>query len=167
MPISPNEKLRVRQNGNHLTIYYQDRKALDMDVSAREPFLLTRKVTDDYQMLTGKRLHCHNEANEYSSGNVLLRVYNDGIAIRNTEVSYRIPEGTRRWMQQWCDSYEGFFPIDTTYKVKPVPSYSGIFKSAEGWNNRWGYPALLEPRDGVFVLLSEALFIKLIYLLSQ
>ena len=156
MPISPNGKLRVRQNGNHLTIYYQDRKALDMDVSAREPFLLTRKVTDDYQMLTGKRLHCHNEANEYSSGNVLLRVYNDGIAIRNTEVSYRIPEGTRRWMQQWCDSYEGFFPIDTTYKVKPVPSYSGIFKSAEGWNNRWGYPALLEPHDGVFVLLSEA-----------
>ncbi len=156
MPISPNEKLRVRQNGNHLTIYYQDRKALDMDVSAREPFLLTRKVTDDYQMLTGKRLHCHNEANEYSSGNVLLRVYNDGIAIRNTEVSYRIPEGTRRWMQQWCDSYEGFFPLDTTYKVKPVPSFSGIFKSAEGWNNRWGYPALLEPHDGVFVLLSEA-----------
>ena len=156
MPVSPNGKLSVKQDGNHLTVYYQDQEALDLDVSTRAPFLLTRKVTDDYQMLTGKRLHCHNEANEYSSGNMVLRVYNDGIAIRNTEVSYRIPEGTRRWMQQWCDSYEGFFPLDTTYKVKPVPSYSGIFKSTEGWNNRWGYPALLEPRDVVFVLISEA-----------
>ena len=156
MPVSPNGKLSVKQDGNHLTVYYQDQEALDLDVSTRAPFLLTRKVTDDYQMLTGKRLHCHNEANEYNSGNMVLRVYNDGIAIRNTEVSYRIPEGTRRWMQQWCDSYEGFFPLDTTYKIKPVPSYSGIFKSTEGWNNRWGYPALLEPRDGVFVLISEA-----------
>ena len=156
MPVSPNGKLSVKQDGNHLTVYYQDQEALDLDVSTRAPFLLTRKVTDDYQMLTGKRLHCHNEANEYSSGNMVLRVYNDGIAIRNTEVSYRILEGTRRWMQQWCDSYEGFFPLDTTYKVQPVPSYSGIFKSTEGWNNRWGYPALLEPRDGVFVLISEA-----------
>ena len=156
MPISPNGKLSVKQDGTQLTVYYLDQKALDMDVSTKAPFLFTRKVTDDYQMLTGKRSHCMNEANEYRSNNVLLRVYNDGIAIRNSEVSYRIPEGTRRWMQQWCDSYEGFFPLDTTYKVKPVPSYSGIFKSAEGWNNRWGYPALLEPRDEVFVLLSEA-----------
>ena len=37
-----------------------------------------------------------------------------------------------------------------------VPSFSGIFKSADGFNNRWGYPALLSPADDVFVLLSEA-----------
>ena len=37
-----------------------------------------------------------------------------------------------------------------------MPSYSGTFKSAEGWNNRWGYPALIEPADGVFVLITEA-----------
>ena len=59
-------------------------------------------------------------------------------------------------MQQWCDSYEGFFPLSTTYKQKPVPSYSGTFKSSEGWNNRWGYPALLEPQKGVFALITEA-----------
>ena len=59
-------------------------------------------------------------------------------------------------MQQWTDSYEGFFPLSTTYKVEPVPSFSGISKSEEGYNNRWGYPALLEPQDGLFVLLSEA-----------
>ena len=59
-------------------------------------------------------------------------------------------------MQQWTDSYEGYFPLSTTYKVEPVPSFSGISKSEEGYNNRWGYPALLEPQDGLFVLISEA-----------
>lgn len=153
---SPNEKICVKQDGNHLTVFYQGKRVLDACVTTDSPLQWVRKVTDDYQMLTGKRLHCHNEANEYRSGDILLRVYNNGIALRNTEVTYRIPEGMHRWMQQWCDSYEGFFPLDTTYKVAPIPSYSGISKSEEGWNNHWGYPALLEPTDGIFVLLSEA-----------
>ena len=153
---SPNEKICVKQDGNHLTVFYQGKRVLDACVTTDSPLQWVRKVTDDYQMLTGKRLHCHNEANEYRSGDILLRVYNNGIALRNTEVTYRIPEGMHRWMQQWCDSYEGFFPLDTTYKIAPIPSYSGISKSKEGWNNHWGYPVLLEPTDGVFVLLSEA-----------
>ena len=153
---SPNEKICVKQDGNHLTVFYQGKMVLDASVTIDSPLQWVRKVTDDYQMLTGKRLHCHNEANEYRSGDILLRVYNNGIALRNTEVTYRIPEGMHRWMQQWCDSYEGFFPLDTTYKIAPIPSYSGISKSKEGWNNHWGYPALLEPTDGIFVLLSEA-----------
>ena len=153
---SPNEKICVKQDGNHLTVFYQGKRVLDASVTTDSPLQWVHKVTDDYQMLTGKRLHCHNEANEYRSGDILLRVYNNGIALRNTEVTYRIPEGMHRWMQQWCDSYEGFFPLDTTYKVAPIPSYSGISKSKEGWNNHWGYPVLLEPTDGVFVLLSEA-----------
>lgn len=45
---------------------------------------------------------------------------------------------------------------NTTYKETPVPSFSGVFKSADGWCNRWAYPALLEPADGVFALISEA-----------
>ena len=153
---SPNEKICVKQDGNHLTVFYQGKMVLDASVTTDSPLQWVRKVTDDYQMLTGKRLHCHNEANEYRSGKMLLRVYNNGIALRNTEVTYRISEGMHRWMQQWCDSYEGFFPLDTTYKIAPIPSYSGISKSKEGWNNHWGYPALLEPTDGIFVLLSEA-----------
>ena len=153
---SPNGKLCVNQDSNHLTVFYQGKMVLDASVTIDSPLQWVRKVTDDYQMLTGKRLHCHNEANEYRSGDMLLRVYNNGIALRNTEVTYRIPEGMHRWMQQWCDSYEGFFPLDTTYKIAPIPSYSGISKSKEGWNNHWGYPALLEPTDGIFVLLSEA-----------
>ena len=121
-------------------------------------------------MLTGKRLACSNEANEYVTTlgegiKMVLRLYNDGIAFRydypeawtgSDPTVFRIPEGTRRWMEQWTDSYEGFFPLSTTYKVEPVPSFSGISKSEEGYNNRWGYPALLEPQDGLFVLLSEA-----------
>ena len=153
---SPNGKLCVKQDGNHLTVFYQGKRVLDASVTTDSPLQWVRKVTDDYQMLTGKRLHCHNEANEYRSGDMLLRMYNNGIALRNTEVTYRIPEGMHRWIQQWCDSYEGFFPLDTTYKIAPIPSYSGISKSKEGWNNHWGYPALLEPTDGIFVLLSEA-----------
>ena len=140
---SPNGKLSVTVEGQMLKVLYQQQQVLEiteshLDASVKE----LGTIKDDYQMLTGKRSHCKNEANEYRCGHVLLRVYNDGIAFRSASPSattYRIPEGTRRWMQQWCDSYEGFFPLSTTYKVAPVPSYSGISKSAEGWNNRWGY----------------------------
>ena len=162
---SPNGKLTADVQDNQLVISYNGQQALAMTVQgiAGQTMIGTGTVKADYQMLAGKKRHCTNEANEYQCGDVTLRMYNDGIAVRTSDISpqpsdiaYRIPEGTRRWMQQWCDSYEGFFPLDTTYKVLPVPSYSGTFKSAEGWNNRWGYPALIEPADGVFVLITEA-----------
>ena len=155
-------------------------------VSGKLRFL--REVKDDYQMIAGKRLHCTNEANEYAApvgqeGRVVVRLYNDGIAFRYEATAgktgkpgisgisgisgelttFRIPEGTRRWMQQWADSYEGFFPLSTTAKQKAVPSYSGQYKDAEGNNVRWGYPALIEVSptpskggEGVFALISEA-----------
>ena len=162
---SPNGKLTADVQDNQLVISYNGQQALAMTVQgiAGQTMIGTGAVKADYQMLAGKKRHCTNEANEYQCGDVTLRMYNDGIAVRTSDINpqpsdiaYRIPEGTRRWMQQWCDSYEGFFPLDTTYKVLPVPSYSGTFKSAEGWNNRWGYPALIEPADGVFVLITEA-----------
>ena len=161
--VSPNGKISVEVKGQCLVINYGQQQVLELSTPVSEEFRKTGTITADYQMLTGKRLHCHNEANEYRSGRLLLRVYDDGIALRDADVAYRIPEGTRRWMQQWCDSYEGFFPMDTTYQVVPVPSYSGISKSAEGWNNRWGYPALLEVRgersevrEPVYALITEA-----------
>ena len=168
-PVSPNGKLTVKAKGQGLVVFYQKQPVLEVlsveGVDAPLKLKFTQRVTADYQMISGKRLHCTNEANEYRSGNLQLRVYNDGIAFRSTtsekandsrQTIYRIPEGTRRWMQQWCDSYEGFFPLETTCQVTPVPSYSGISKSAEGWNNRWGYPALVEPVDGIFTLITEA-----------
>ena len=160
---SPDGRLTAVVEGNSLQVSYKGQQVLRMNLSTEGHLQYSRKVTADYQMLTGKRLHCQNEANEYEIGKAVLRMYNDGIALRNTDVAYHIPEGTRRWMQQWCDSYEGFFPLDTTYKVIPVPSYSGISKSTEGWNNRWGFPALLEVRgqksedkEPVYALITEA-----------
>ena len=179
---SPDGRLSAKTNGNTIIVSWGGLQALeltDLNItqapSSTNPFVFVKKVTDDYQMLTGKRKHCHNEANEYAASagkgvRLVLRMYNDGVALRYeglpstppqgkgeaTQVGYRIKEGTRRWMQQWAESYEGFFPQETTYKVKPVPSFSGTFKSAEGWNNRWGYPALIEAQKGVFVLISEA-----------
>ena len=124
-------------------------------------------------MLEGKRLHCTNEANEYqapigSNAKIVIRLYNDGVAFRYEYIKlenqkqpeehtvYLIPEGTKRWFMQWTEAYEGFFPQTTTYKVKPIRTSSGASTSADGWNNRWGYPALLEPVEGVFALISEA-----------
>ena len=175
---SPNGKISVTLDGVSLKVCYKGQQALDIveaGITAPAAPVFTQHIKADYQMLTGKRRHCVNEANEYRIGTVILRVYNDGVALRHQPltinhepltITYRIPEGTRRWMQQWCDSYEGFFPLSTTYKVAPVPSYSGISKSAEGWNNRWGYPALLESlplspskkkgEEAVYVLITEA-----------
>ena len=169
---SPNGRLSAQAEGMTLVISYEGKKALQMEELpfANTDFSFVRHVKEDYRMLTGKRLACSNEANEYVTTlgegiKMVLRLYNDGIAFRydypeawtgSDPTVFRIPEGTRRWMEQWTDSYEGFFPLSTTYKVEPVPSFSGISKSEEGYNNRWGYPALLEPQDDVFVLLSEA-----------
>ena len=169
---SPNGKLSAQAEGKTLIISYEGKKALQMEEQpfASTDFLFVRNVKEDYRMLTGKRLVCSNEGKEYVATlgegvKMMLRLYNDGIAFRydypeawtgSDPTVFSIPEGTRRWMQQWTDSYEGFFPLSTTYKVEPVPSFSGISKSEEGYNNRWGYPTLLEPQDGLFVLLSEA-----------
>ena len=179
---SPDGRLTLSVDEGQYILYYQGNQVLslsakDMTNQAadfKSPRFV-RRFSTSYRMLAGKRLQCSNEANEYvcqsrvgKNAQLVLRLYNDGLAFRyeykdlkdqkpfEEQTIYRIPEGTKRWMEQWTDSYEGFFPLATTYKVKPVPSYSGISKSDEGWNNRWGYPALLEPVDGVFALISEA-----------
>jgi hypothetical protein len=159
--VSPNGRLSVRQTQGRFVVSYKTKPVLEFTVDGAASIPPeSRHLTADYTMLAGKRSHCTNEANEYQCGSLTLRVYNDGIALRTAScadtVAYRIAEGTRRWMQQWTDSYEGFYPLETSFQSVPVPSYSGIFKSADGWNRRWGYPALLEPTDSVFALISEA-----------
>lgn len=169
---SPNGRISAQTEGGRLVVTYEGKQALLLEdlPFTNQAFTFVRDVKDDYQMLTGKRLVCSNEAKEYTAPleggtTMVLRLYNDGIAFRYEHTGtwkgddptiFRIPEGTRRWMQQWTDAYEGFFPLSTTYQVAPVPSFSGISKSEEGWNNRWGYPVLTEPHDGLFVLISEA-----------
>ena len=135
-------------------------------------FSFEEKVKADYTMISGKRSHCTNVANEYrwsmdEGQTMVLRLYNDGIAFRyeftnlagelpRELTTYQIAEGTRRWMMQWGDGAEGFYPLTTSYKTKPGQSFSGVWKSAEGWNTRWGYPTLIQSADNIFVLISEA-----------
>ena len=168
---SPNGKLTVEPRQQTLVVSYQQQPVIEVETGIETAALRKSKpkrISADYQMIAGKKSHCTNEANEYRCGALVVRIYNDGIALRyeyqglkdakqpEELTAYRIPEGTRRWMQQWAESYEGFFPFNTTAKEKPVPSFSGTFTSPDGFNNRWGYPALLEPADGVFALITEA-----------
>lgn len=170
---SPNGKLSAKINGKSLVINYDKQKVIELADISFDKLRFTRQVKDDYQMQEGKRLHCINEANEYqapigSNAKIVMRLYNDGVAFRYEYIKlenqkqpeehtvYLIPEGTKRWFMQWTEAYEGFFPQTTTYKVKPIRTSSGASTSADGWNNRWGYPALLEPAEGVFALISEA-----------
>ena len=176
---SPNGKISVNPSDKGISVNYGPQKVLQIPTlgyegySSKVELIDKGTVTDDYRMLSGKRLHCTNQAHEFEAKlgenlRLVLRLYDDGVAFRyewsglrnqvlpKEQTTYLIPEGTKRWMQQWTEAYESFFPLTTTYKVEPIPSFSGIFKSAEGYNNRWGYPVLYEPADGLFVLLSEA-----------
>ena len=178
-PVSPNGKLTVTNSGQGIIVNYQQQEVLNIPVlgyegikSNRLKFKSIGKVTANYQMLAGKKSTCTNEANEYVaklSGNLqlVLRLYNDGAAFRyelsglkgklpKEQTAYMIPEGTKRWMLQWTDSYEGFYPMSTTGKIKPIGRMAGVVKSDEGYNLRWGFPTLVEPQEGVFMLLSEA-----------
>jgi hypothetical protein len=86
---SPNGKLTAEVKDNQLTISYNGQQALEMTVQgvSGQPVKSKGTVKADYQMLTGKRRHCTNVANEYQLGNVTLRMYNDGIALRTSALS--------------------------------------------------------------------------------
>ena len=178
-PVSPNGKLSVANTAKGIQICYQNNKALDIPMLGYEgikngklKWKFTGMVKADYQMIAGKKSHCTNEANEYKAAlssnlQMVLRLYNDGVAFRyelsglkgklpKEMTAYQIPEGTKRWLMQWTDSYEGFFPMHTTGKIKPIGRMAGVVKSPDGYNLRWGFPALVEPQEGVFMLLSEA-----------
>ena len=175
---SPNGKISVVSKGDGYVVAYEGKKVIDIPAvgytnSHAGVLRLSKWISADYQMLSGKRLHCSNEANEYRADiangqRLVMRLYNDGIAFRyeltslrdeplpKERTAYLIPEGTKRWMMQWNDAYEGFFPLSTTAKVRPERGADRRAVSTEGFNTRWGYPALIEPANGVFVLISEA-----------
>lgn len=131
------------------------------------------QINEDYRMITGKRSHCTNKGSQriYRFENekqqelqVVFRVYDDGVAFRyildgvdsnagcitNERTTYRIPDGTKRWMQQYSDGgYEGFYPFATNGE-------------SNGKKNPhlWSYPALIEPQDSLFMLITEAGIMK-------
>lgn len=94
-----------------------------------------RRHTDDYTMISGKRLVCHNEANEYTylfndatgaEVRMVFRLYNDGLAFRyemdalkedlvnDEQTTYLIEEGRNRWIQKFELGYEEFYTLRTT-----------------------------------------------------
>lgn len=175
---SPNGKVEWREKADGYAIVYHDGNSecevLDItdvgilmkDGGGKDLKLKTKTpvktVKDSYTMIGGKRRECSNEANETTylyidnigrQQSLTVRAYNDGVAFhyaldglqhtRPTEelTTYRIAEGTKRWMQKWTEPYEEFFPLATT---------------GENENRRWGYPALIQPSDNVFALITEA-----------
>lgn len=170
---SPNGRISMEHRDGRFVVSYRHEPVLELaDVGVEttrkgrqlqlQKVERTGRVRTDYDMPTGKRSHCRNRANQYvfhyldSEGQrqrLVVRLYDDGLAFRYEleglegerlkaeHTAYCIPEGVRRWMQSWTDGYEGFFPKSAT---------------GEGRNHRWGYPALLEPRDGVFALITES-----------
>ena len=175
---SPNGKVEWREKADGYAVVYHDGNSecevLDItdvgmlmkDGGGKDLKLKTKTpvkaVKDSYTMIGGKRRECSNEANETTylyidnigrQQSLTVRAYNDGVAFhytldglqhtRPTEelTTYRIPEGTKRWMQKWTEPYEEFFPLATT---------------GEKVNRRWGYPALIQPSDKLFALITEA-----------
>ena len=178
--VSPNGKLSLEQKDNHFVLNYQQKRVLEIPqigiaTTKRGSNLVCTKVTEngqvtaDYMMVAGKRLHCTNQANEYiyhyadSNGKplqMIVRLYNDGLAFRYIlpqmeqeqltaeQTTYAISEGVPRWIQKWTEPYEEFFPKTTTSIAQP---------DARGnINRRWAYPALIEPAENVFALITEA-----------
>ena len=174
--VSPNKLISVELADGQYQVKYKDQNVITLTsvgvatyrkstalTFVSQKLLKAKRVKADYEMLSGKRRHCFNRANEYvlnyryvnevTPVRLVMRLYDDGIAFRyeltdfheeklkDELTTYHIPEGTRRWMMQWTDSYEGFFPLTT---------------SGEGKNRHWGYPALIQPADNVFALITEA-----------
>ena len=172
---SPNGRLTLTPEASGLRLSYRGHQVLDIPVigygstSGALDFQFTTKIVADYQMLAGKRLHCTNRANEYvatlsPTRAIRVRLYDDGLAFRyelrdlqnqrlpEEQTTYRIPEGTRRWFMHWTDGYEDFYPLATSGKVPEQWPFFDVRND----RNRWGFPALMESANGIFVLLSEA-----------
>ena len=164
--VSPNGKIGFDVNGQNCVVSFQKQQVMELRLPVSASALREAKpqlVKADYTMVSGKRLHCTNEAHEYRMGSLVLRLYNDGIAFRyegtkeKEQSAYIIPEGTKRWMLQWSDGSEGFYPMTTTSKVKKLTGFGGS-QNSENLNNRWGYPLLMETssQEKVYALITEA-----------
>lgn len=179
---SPNGRISVAVDGQDLTVCYGDSVVfekvhlgivtgstdLNTDLTLKK-ISFGKNVVDDYHMVTGKKSDCHNEALEkrltYANPEgerlvVIVRAYDDGLAVRyvteegsvvtDDMTSYSIKDGVRRWISPLKTDYESFYPLATD----GAPSNERMWpRPAPG---AWAYPALAEPAEGVFALISEA-----------
>lgn len=150
--MSPNGKISVESlNPEGLTVSYLttagSKEVMLIECGKAVP---SGSVSDiksvEYDMLSGKRSHCTNsyvecEYNLPSGESLVMRVYNDGVAWHTPSADVVDLTGAdHRYLMRWNDAYEGFFPKDE-------PEAEGI---------RWGYPALFDYGNDVWLLLSES-----------
>ncbi len=128
------------------------------------------RISESYEMLTGKRHNCSNEANEsvltYKTPNgdklkVIVRLYNDGLAFRyllpagtkvvEEKTSYLIKDGVNRWISPQVIDWENNYPLTTNGK-----RVNTMHAPEQGKEGKWAFPALLEPSKSVFALITEA-----------
>lgn len=137
------------------------------DYGKRLRFISSTKpvtIREQYTALHGKKSIRSNQANEVeitfdnnAKGklNLLLRVYNDGVAFRyvlpekqgsyvvNEELTtFTIPAATTRWMEKWNTANEGLYNVMSNDKVQ---------------QQEWCYPALFQTGDSTcWFLLHES-----------
>ncbi|MBC9914550.1 glycoside hydrolase family 97 protein [Chitinophaga varians] len=139
----------------------------DQEFSKHLKFLKAGKpllINESYTVPHGKKSVCTNQANEVVATfenpakeklQVIIRVYNDGIAFRyefpekkgtftvkDELTAYSIPSGAMRWMEKWNTANEGFYTAMKDDKVL---------------KQEWCYPALFQSEDkSCWFLLHEA-----------
>ncbi|MDP4277114.1 MAG: glycoside hydrolase family 97 catalytic domain-containing protein [Bacteroidota bacterium] len=122
-----------------------------------------RLIAESYHSIHGKRSECSNQASEVTFSfendqksrlNLVVRVYNDGLAFRyefpdkggclvvkDEYTSYCIPANTQRWLEKWNTANENVY----------TPQHDGQLQQS------WGYPALFQKTGtGCWYLIHEA-----------
>ncbi|MBR4793757.1 MAG: glycoside hydrolase family 97 N-terminal domain-containing protein, partial [Bacteroidaceae bacterium] len=148
---SPNKRICVTVDDSTMTVTYQKQVVQKVRLGACnwiECSHIREIIEEKYEMLSGKRKECSYiyramTCTESSGRNLLVRVSNDGVAFRfdsgDENVSYVIPDGTKRWLQRQKTDYEGFYP-ESTHAAK----------------GKYNYPALIEYGNGLFGLITES-----------
>jgi len=179
---SPNQLIRADIQGQSLSVYYRDTvvlkdihlglisesQNLDSALVLKDESAIST-IADSYTMPAGKRRQCSYSATgktftfQNPKGETLgveVRLYNDGVAIRyitpeglvitSDRTTYNIADGVNRWIATYDAGFEQPYPLATN--GEPGKDRTGRIVD----NGDWGYPALLEPRSGVFALIAEA-----------
>jgi alpha-glucosidase len=128
----------------------------DQDFSKDLRYLKTGKqvpINEQYTAIHGKRSQCSNSANEItvyfenaqkSRLNLIIRAYNDGVAFRyefpdkvgtyvvqDELTGYRIPSGTRRWMEKWDMANEALYTRIKDDAAQQTWSYPALFNTVD------------------------------------
>ena len=148
---SPDKNICVVVNDSTLTVKYKNQAIQTVRLGEChwiEASHIRETIEERYSMLSGKRKNCSYiyramSCSESSGRSLLVRVSNDGVAFRfytgDENVSYVIPDGTKRWLQRQKTDYEGFYQ-----------------ESTSATRGKYNYPALIEYDGGVFGLITES-----------